>query len=180
MFVLNNETFKPAQNNHYIIYGGKNCITSIYNEVSKFHEKKTSTPITLSDKIGRVTFYVLDGSYINFEFSKQPLSRNFSGYAIQGTKKVRKVTFEYEGPFSFDYVTDGDVYATRKTGVVKGSQLLYPDADELSTFRIEEYKRDITTEHSFTAKIKQSTAIEPLVTMVAVKELSVFDEVDAQ
>ena len=177
MFALNSDAFKPTQLNKYIIYGGQDNIT-VTNRTNRFVEKKKDTPLTLDDSIGRVTFYVLNGSYVNFEFSKPTLSQNFSGYMIQGLQSHHKITFEYEGPFSFNFKTDGLIYATRKNGIVKNEQLLYPDMDKLNKFRIEEYKDGHTESYSLSATIRQSSDYEPLVNMIAVKELSILDEVE--
>lgn len=180
MFVLNGETFQPKQDNTYIVYGGKNCIKISSSKIpDRFIEKANDAALSLNDSdIKRITFYVLNGSYINMEFSKQPISKNFSGYSVQGLKKHHKITFEYQGSLSFNFKTDGVIYATKKTGVVKGDQLLYPDADNLSSFLIEEYSRNDTMSLNLKATIQQSSDFVPMIGMIAVKELSVLDEVD--
>ena len=176
MYSLSNNAFTPNQSNQYIVYGGKNVIEDMAGGAPNFIKKSPSTPITLNAKLGRVTFYVLNGSYVNFDFSKKPLSQNFTGYNVQGMGKHHKITFEYEGPFSFDFVTDGTVYATKKRGVVKGDTLLYPDEDDLDSFLIEEYKANTAKSHSLSARIEQKGSSIPLVTMVAVKEAEALGE----
>ena len=174
MFVLNNEAFTPSNKNRYIIYGGKDNISVGSKNIVSFVEK-TSDAITLSEDKGKVSFYVINGSYINFDFSKQPLSQNFTGYTVNSLSDHQIITFEYEGPFSFNYITDGEVYAVKKTGVIKGDSLFYPDGDNLTTFRIEEYANDDYEQYNLSLLIKHRNTTAPSITMVAIKELSSSD-----
>ena len=179
MFVMNvsDTDFMPDMNKRYIIYGGQNCYTASTSTETKYYTKLNGSA-NMNEGVGRISFYVVDGSYISFDFSKKPLSQNFTGYEINNLPSRKKISFEYEGPFSFDFVTDGTIYATRQLGVVKNGFLYYPDADPLYKFMIEEYGKFDTTSYDLSMKINQVTYYEPTVTMVAVKELTILNEVE--
>lgn len=67
------------------------------------------------------------------------MSQNFAGTSITPLKGVQNVKMERGERFSFDYVTDGIVYAKRAIGVVKDGRLYYPYGDRAVDFRVEEY-----------------------------------------
>ena len=179
-FPMEMTSFKAISNYRYNIYGGKNKICHAINKVSStFIGKEKNVPLNIGSSKGKISFYIIDGSYINFEFSKEPLSRNFTGTSKQGLSKHQYITFEYEGDdFTFDFITDGIIYATCRKGVVKDDILYYPVADEgISDFRIEEYSGKDEIEYDLSVIIPQRYGWEPMITMVAAKELNTLDEV---
>lgn len=172
--------FIPNYDNNYIIYAGKNYIkrtTKSGNDVLKRNE---TSSFYLDNKTGRVTFYILNGSYAYFNFSKEPLSKNFSGYNIESMDKHQKITFEYDAGMAFDFTTDGIIYAEKQQGIVTDNILYYPSNLDVPTYYIEEYNSDdkITLPVKVTvSKIKDSVS-DLKINAIAIKELSVLQELE--
>ena len=173
---LRPEKTKINANNGYIIFGGKDNILVSSHGINKTIIKKQDEAISLNDEIGKISFYVIGGTYINFEFSKAPLSQNFSGYSIQNMQSHKKIVMEYSGQFSFNFNTNGTVYAVKKRGITKSDRLFYPGSEDIRDFLIEEYAQNDYKTYNLSAIIQQSNEYTPLINMVAVKELSKFDE----
>lgn len=178
-FPIQLPNFTPAINNRYVIYGGRDKITNTHSSLEYFYEKDKEQPVTLEEKTGRVSFYVIGATYIDMDFTHERLSQNFAGTSIPAPQKHQLVTFEYNAEnFSFNVNTDGIIYAVCRCGAVKDTTLYYPQADpELCDFRIEEYGDNDKVSMPLQVKIKQLYSSEPYVEMVAVKEQSLLDEV---
>ena len=166
---------EPNQSKRYIIFGGKNHVMAGKEFYQKPIKKEESTFLELLDPIGEVSFYLVGGSYVSFDFIKKPLSQNFSGTEVRADSS-RKISFEYQGPFSFNYVTDGTIYATRHLGTVKSNSLFYPSVGNLRDFRIEEYSDQALQEYNLQVTIK--TLKDPFVEYMALREVS-LSEVDS-
>lgn len=177
-FPMEISDFTPAINNRYIIYGGKGKISHTDGAYERFYEKDKDISISFAQKRGKVSFFVIGATYIDMDFTHKPLSQNFAGNSIPSPEKHQLVTFEYGAEnFAMDLNTDGAIYAVRRTGVVKDDKLYYPQADpELFDFRIEEYGSDNADPLKLQVKLKHYYGVEPYVTMIAVKEQSLFDE----
>lgn len=176
MTELMTDNFKPSAKNSYTIFGGESYISSYSRGANKVIRKNPDEAILLDNSIGKITFYIIGGTYINFEFSKTPLSQNFSGYSIQNMQKHKKIVIEYEGPFSFNFNTNGTIYATKNRGILKEDRLFYPGNEKIRDFLIEEYGQNEYKTYNLTATIQQVNEYVPHVDMIAVKELSRFDE----
>lgn len=170
------DNFRPNANNKYVIYGGNNMIYSTLGSFRTFYEKQKDTPISLTGG-GKIVFYVINGSFISFNFSKQPVKTNFNGTKIDHLNNHHKIVIEYYGDFTFDYVTDGKVYAVREIGIMKDNKLYYPNNDTISDFLIEEYTEgNKTTYDDVTVTISDSDQDVPLkIGMIAIKELVTLD-----
>lgn len=180
MFVLNGTAFTPNQQDKYIVYTGKNKVKVTTNSTTSYEDKSTNTAIT-EYKSGRITFYLLNATYISFDMSKAPLSRNFSGYKIDSPAPHQKITFEYEGTFTFNFSTDGDVYAEKATGIVKDNELYYPTAVTFTDFFIEEYTGEDAAEYSLKTIITDCNSEHiPYISMITVKEIDTVSEVAGQ
>lgn len=165
--LMNPAGLTPDGRNKYIIYGGKDQIATNYH----YYDKLEGTPITPPDA-GRITFYVLNGSFIHFDFNKQPLSSNFNGTSLTNLGKHQKITMEYSEGFSFDFLTDGDVYATRGEGIVQDGKLYYPNGDDVRDFFIEEYlmteKKRYENVSVTVSGLKENTPL--VINTIAIKE----------
>lgn len=172
MFAIGKDSFQPSASYDYVTYGGKNMLSINTNNKTQFKEKTPETAISLPKIPGKVSFYILGGTYANMSFDKQPEFANFKDNVITTLEDHHKISFQYKDTTTFDIITDGTIYATKKHGIVKDGQLLYPDSDDLNTFRVEEYKRGNTISMPLKVTIRQSGEFNPLVHMVAVKEFS--------
>lgn len=166
--VMNVAGLAPSSSNKYIIYAGKDQVATTYD----YYNKVEGTPLTFTDA-GRVTFYVLNGSFINFDFSETPLSQNFTGTSIANLDTYQKITFEYPLGFSFDFITDGDIYATKGEGVIQDDKLYYPNGDNVRDFYIEEHLMENKTTYDnvtvTVSNLKDNAAL--VINAIAIKEL---------
>ena len=172
---LNVENFTPSTDNSYLIYGGHNMVAGRYD----YHEKFEDTPLEFGGQ-GRVSFWVLDGTFINFTFSNAPKTSNFNGTSITKMKKHHKIVMEYDKGFSFDFVTDGTVYATRSQGIISDGKLYYPNGDNVRDYYIEEYTANSKVTFSdAVVTISGLKENKPLtINTIAVKETLTMDNLE--
>ena len=169
---LKPENAKVNAKNRYTIFGGKDSVSILSGASKKIVKKAEKESVSSNNRLGKIEFYIIGGSYADFEFSKKPLSQNFSGHSVQKMTSHKKIVIEYKGPFSFNFVTDGEFYATKKRGIIKNEQLFYPSNDGVNDFLIEEYIQNDYKSYKLNAVINQTNEYEPLINMIAVKELS--------
>lgn len=174
------DNFTPNYNNNYVIYAGKNYIKKSVKTGNSVIQRDETSSFYLDDIAGRITFYILNGSYAYFNFSKEPLSKNFSGYNIESMDTHQKITFEYDAGMAFDFTTDGIVYAEKEKGIVNNDVLYYPNNLDVPSYYIEEYNTEdkvtlpvIVTVSKINDKEKDLT-----INAIAIKELSILQELD--
>ena len=181
-FQLSSNDFIPKLKNRYDIYAGKDKIMVEGETLGKiFYDKDASYSVTIKERKGIVSFYVINGSYINFSFSTNLTDKNFSDNYVKNLDKHHKISFSFDlthktdVAFGFNFTTDGMIYATGHTGVVKDGGLFYPEEDNgIFDFRVEEYSGGESVELPLSIVIDRgqyATDYEPYITMVAVKEL---------
>lgn len=120
-----------------------------------------------------VSFCILDGNYANFDFSKQPVRKNFEGTSIRGLDSQHLIQISYDAPFAFSLNSDGNIYATKEIGLIKDNILYYPKIHQVYQFMIEEYDTSAVTEYNTKVIINDYNSDVPLkINLVAVKELS--------
>ena len=175
-FPINIIDFKPTANSQYVIFGGKDKIS--YNDGTnevQYVNKQQGNPCTLRSS-GRIEFYVYGGSFISFDFSKQPIGKNFSDTSINNLKKRHKIVIECDADFSFDFVTDGQIYAVRQDGIIKNNKLYFPSAVQLYDFFVEEFLPGETlTYKNVTVTISGIGSEAVDINAIAIKELSALE-----
>ena len=62
-------------------------------------------------KTGTITFYVYNAKSIAFEFSKEPIHKNFDGNTISTPDMIQKISMNIETGTVFNVITDGSIYA---------------------------------------------------------------------
>lgn len=176
MYEMIPDNFSLNTDNKYIIYGGKNEISTVLGDNKTFYNKIDNIGINLLGA-GKIIFYILNGSFVNFDFSSKPVNTNFSGTSIDNLNDEQEIIIEYYGDFSFNFETDGSFYATKANGLISNNKLYYPDNDDLNSFYIEEYKlSNKTTYNNVTVTISDLLTDNPLnINAIAIKELSALD-----
>lgn len=165
------------ENYSYIAYGGKNSILSAGNS-KEIVAKEKGIPFSVIRR-SQIKFYLKDASYIAFDFSAAPITKNFSSYKLSGLSGITKIAFECDAGTNFDFSTDGIPYATKELVTVYGEGLYIAKYSNAKDFLIYEfvpggkqtYKNINVTIHdvdydSFkidSIAIKQLTAIKRLV-----------------
>lgn len=178
MRVMNIDSFTPSQNNTYSIFAGENMIKNSSGSSIKLIDLSNKTSISCSspsstNKAGKVTFYVKNGSYIKFDFAYKPNYTNFSGTYIDNLKNVEFIEIDYTNITTFNVLTDGKIYADKKSGIIKDGFLYYPDIlPGVSKYTIIEYKNDKETSVNISVSINgQNTETGPSINMIALKQL---------
>jgi hypothetical protein len=178
-FQLNVANFKPKIDSQYIVFGGKDTVAQYDSSSNQtFIKKQQGNPCVVL-KAGRIEFYVYKGTFINFDFSKQPLNKNFAETTVNNLKKHHKIVLECEANFVFDFVTDGQVYAVRRDGVVKDDKLYYPTAVQVHDFLIEEFlPGEIITYDNVVVTVIDVGNDPASINTIAIKELSSLEVLD--
>ena len=162
--------------NKYLLFGGKGFVqTGYYGK--KYIEKLTGVPLTISDS-GIVRFFIVGGDYVNFEFSSTPRSKNFEGNSIANMSDHQEIVIEYGSDFSFDFVTNGTIYATRQQGMILSNDLYYPVPDQVTDILVEEYSvgDKVPYEVTVTAGPFYNGEI-PVINTIAIKQLSMLEAI---
>lgn len=162
--------------NKYLLFGGKGFVqTGYYGK--KYIEKFTGVPLTMSDS-GIVRFFIIGGDYANFEFSSTPRSKNFEGNSIANMSDHQEIVIEYGSDFSFDFVTNGTIYATRQQGMILSNDLYYPVPDQVTDILVEEYSvgDKVLYEVTVTAGPFYNGEI-PVINTIAIKQLSMLEAI---
>jgi hypothetical protein len=178
-FQLNITSFKPKSDSRYIVFGGKDTI-AIYDTSKRqtLVKKQQGSPCVIK-KAGRIEFYIVGGSFINFDFSKQPLSKNFTETTISNLKRRHKIVMECDRDFTFNFVTDGQIYAVREDGIFKDDKLYYPTAVQLHDFLVEEFLPGETKTYENVKVTMVGVGTDPVVVnAIAIKELSSLEVLD--
>lgn len=165
---------KISRDNKYKLFGGKGCFSTGYVN-KQFIQKIPDVPILLNGG-GIATFYVIDGSYVNFEFSEEPDSRNFQGNRIFNLPHVQKISVEHSRTLSFDFITDGTIFATCQDGRIVNDELIYPVNDQVNDITIEEYS--VGDKISFNVSVKAGTFTDgliPDIKAIAIKQISALE-----
>lgn len=167
---------KISKDHKYKLYGAKGCISLGYlNKV--FAEKLTGIPVEFSDS-NVCTFWIVDGTYATFNFSETPTNKNFEGYEIKQLSEHHKIIIEHNAAMSFDFITDGTIYATHYDGRVQDNNLVYPALDRINDVFIEDYA--VGDKNKYDVKIVVgpiSNGEIPVINCIAIKQLSSLEEV---
>lgn len=121
----------------YIAYGGKGAIMVSGNS-KEIVLKENSIPVSIYRR-SKIRFFLKDASYIAFDFSAAPITKNFTGYKINGLSGITEIAFECEAGTSFDFKTDGTSYATKEIATVYGEGLYIAKYSDAKDFLIYEY-----------------------------------------
>ena len=167
---------KVSINNRYKLYGGRGYIA--FNYFSKvFTEKLPGVPVELQEG-GIATFYIIDGTYASFEFSETPKNKNFEGLKISNMEHCQKIVIEHNSFLSFDFVTDGIIYATCQEGRITDGELIYPAADKVNDILIEEYSVGDKVSYDVSVTVNSiSDGNVPIINAIAIKQLSMLEAI---
>lgn len=164
------------RNNKYKLFGGYGQVSLGY-QAKEYVTKMPDIPIELTNG-GIATFYIIDGSFADFSFSSEPDNKNFEGISVTNFKHCKKIVIEHKSFLSFDFNTDGTIYATCQDGQVINNEIIYPAADKINDILVEEYSvgNKIPYEVTVTAGPLYSGNI-PDIKAIAIKQLSSLEEV---
>lgn len=162
--------------NKYLLFGGKGFVqTGYYGK--KYIEKFAGVPLTMNDS-GIVRFFIIGGDYVNFEFSSTPRSKNFEGNSIANMSDHQEIVIEYGSDFSFDFVTNGTIYATRQQGMILSNDLYYPVPDQVTDILVEEYSVGDKVQYEVTVTAGPFYNGEiPVINTIAIKQLSMLEAI---
>lgn len=178
-FQLNIPNSVAKIDSQYVVFGGKDTVAVYDNSKNQtFVKKQQGSPCSIT-KAGRVEFYIYGGSFINFDFSKEPVSKNFTGTNVSNLKKRHKIIIESNGDLTLNFVTDGQVFAVREDGIIKDDKLYYPTAVQLHDFLIEEFLPGETVTYTNAKVIVVGVGADPvIINTIAIKELGSLEVLD--
>lgn len=168
---------KVNHDNRYILFGGRDYVSIGYK--NKKYMKKTDNVQLYNNESGVFEFYIVDGTYAEFEFSNEPKSKNFNGYRIDNMTNHRKIVIEHGPNFYFDFNTDGKIYATRKEATILNNELYYPYPDQVTDIMIEEYS--VGNKKDYNIKVTAgpfNNGDMPNINAIAIKQLSMLEGLD--
>lgn len=162
-------------NNKYVLFGGKGFVQTGYYSKGYF-EKIAGVPITIEQ--GVVQFYVLNGTYINFDFSETPSNKNFEGIGITDMTNCQKIVIEHNSTLTFDFITNGTIYATKHNGKILNGEIYYPVPEQVRDVLVEEYSVGDKVSYDVTVTAGPFlTGDVPVIDTIAIKQLSVLEDV---
>lgn len=178
-FFVNIADFKPKADNGYRIYGGADCFSFLdRRSVLSVHPKRQGEAWSMKNS-GRIEFWIYKGSFVQFDFSRSPLQKNFTGNAIEGLRDSHKIVIEAEAGFVFDFTTDGQVYAVKKVGSIVKEKLCCPAVSGVFDFVIEEILPGANCViKDVKMQLVDQTSV-PKINYIAVKELAATEAVNA-
>ena len=168
---------KINKDNRYILFGAKGYISTGYRQ--KKYMKKSDNVQLFDNETGIFEFYIVDGTYINFEFPIEPTNTNFEGTELKDISKHRKITIEHGPNFYFDFNTDGKLFATRKEATILNGELYYPYPDQITDIMVEEYS--VGEKKPYSVKLTAGPFYSgniPNINAIAIKQLSMLEGFD--
>ena len=175
-YPLVTENFEPTTKNKYIVYGGKNHFSHIEVGNNLAFLEIESDKIVAAPNTGSISFYIVDGTYANFNFASQPDKKNFDGTSITNLTSRHLIQIEHSATLNFSIETDGTIYAEKQIGTVQNEKLYYPEIHQVHSFLIEEYDGEATTDFEVTVLVNEFKSDSPInVNLIAIKELSTLE-----
>lgn len=169
-FDLTPEKIKLSDDNSYLAYAGKNKVL-INQDRDRQHIGRDDDYSFYIEGNWEVSFYIKNGTYAKFEFSRTISNKNFDGVEIESIKRVHKVLIKDSGSFGFSVTTDGTIYAEQKRVYVVDNKLMHYGGSLSNDFLIEEYKSKDPIKYELFLRIFSDSEEYPAVDSVAIKEL---------
>lgn len=125
---------------NYNVYGGKNNITALGLNGKILIPYTQEVEIWSNDLNTDFSFFITNGTYINFDFSATPITQNFEGYEIIGLEKdnFKKISFTMPIGSCFKFKTDCTVYAEQESVSVTDEKLYLTSIPKARDFTIYE------------------------------------------
>lgn len=164
------------ENNEYYIMGGKKLmmVTSKDTNYTRLYDfADVSTPFYAEENC-YITFYVADGTEIEYNFNKKPMHTNFSlqNGIIKCESDMQKVFLDVEQGFVCSFkIEEGDIWASKEDGIINGDNLVYNGNVSLRDFEIREYVKRYKTRYNIKLLIDSVDDISAVLNKVYIKEL---------
>lgn len=122
----------------YEIYGDKGCVQVLANATPEQHVQMVFDTSFFPAKQTRYAFYLHNATYIDFDFTTEPLYKNFSSYTNSGLQRDEFTKFEFVVPAGcmFSVSSDGETYATKEEPAVNGDGLYIANSTMSKSFYI--------------------------------------------
>lgn len=178
--IVNGAINVPIKNldeeNDYYILGGKNLmlVTSKETNASYLYPFASQDLPFYAKENCYITFFVDNGKEIEYNFNKKPLHTNFSlqNGIIKINEDMQKVFLDVEEGFVCTFnIEEGDIWASKEDGIIKGDQLVYNGDMRLKDFSIKEYIRKFKTRYTAKLLIESNADVAAVIENVYIKEL---------
>ena len=168
--LIDAKDFEATLANKYIVYGGENMVSVKTSEGTEYLDASSGN-VTLSGD-GKISFYLIEGTYLEFNFSKKPKSQNFDGTYLDKPSQAQLIEMEFEDGFTFAYQTNGKLFAEKKSGLVANKKLYYPVATPFTSFLVHEYlQREIVTYDTSVVIKEIMSGKVPAISLISIKEI---------
>lgn len=142
-FIMPN--IKANQDNKYECYSGKGKIQAspINDTLNRdIIEKSALAGIKIPEQT-TVSFYIKNGTYINFDFMEPPKRKNFSERDIKINSNLFYVTFTTDNNYNvFNFETDGEIWAEKNKVTVNNDNLIIYNNSKANDFMVVKYLYD--------------------------------------
>ena len=139
-FEINVDNLNPDQDKKYNVFAGRNKIKIVdaANYVPSYIDK-TSNIGYQAETSQEISFYVYNASYISFSLIGDYDYKSFEGNEITSPKQRQKILLKVKPGFTFDFVTDGEVYADKGSTYIEDEKLYSVQSfSNISDYMIEE------------------------------------------
>jgi len=124
-FAININTLIPSFSNTYCLFCSEN---SLYYEradgiVGGVEKQKNIAINNTTGNVSTYTCYIYGASYINLEFSREPISKNFDSNTIKNISRIQKIQFKIDSNQTFNISTDGRLFADKIDVYIKDNVL---------------------------------------------------------
>lgn len=164
--------------NIYKILGGKSLMKITYKENNTVEYVPFSTNIRpfYTDKDCYIEFFIINGSTVNYNFSKKPNHTNFSlndGY-ITTSSNVTKIFIDAPANFTCAFnLENGDIWASYTDALIEdNNHLLYTGSWDLRDFQILEYVKSKKTTYSVSVVLNSNEEIVKHINSIYIKEIN--------
>lgn len=169
-FELAHKDLQPKMESTYVGYTGKGKILLTQN-YERQHIARSEDYAFHVDQLWEVSFYIKNGTYARFEFSREIENKNFKGIEITNLGDVRRILMRDDHQFAFNIHTDGEIWAEQRICSVSENRLHLPGGSLSHDFLVEEYVPGKEIEVELFLRTKSSQLEYPSIDSIALKEL---------
>jgi hypothetical protein len=123
----------------YRVYSSYGNILKTEGVTKSLYEYEYLNDIS-SDLQTTYTFYLINATYIKFDFSIEPIYKNFNDYYVDITEDVAFFSIEMPADSEFNFTSDGIIYAKKETSSVIDESLYVMNLTDGKDFYVIEEK----------------------------------------
>lgn len=140
-FKIANSSIAVDEGYRYEAYGAANHLSKSVSDSDSIISFQNGTSYDSTAET-RYVFYLMNATYIRFDFSEAPESRNFAEDDVMNMQRDKVYKYELVMPkgSSFNIDTDGITYATKENLAINGKELYIVGTTQAEDFLINVYE----------------------------------------